>query len=714
MSILSSLNPEQRRAVETTKGPVLILAGAGSGKTKTLTHRIAYLITCKGVSPHNILAVTFTNKASQEMRERLHTLLNNEIMEPQMPFVGTFHALCVKILRSEIVRLGYNQSFTIFDDSDQQSLVKQVAKELEIDTDQFTPRSLLSTISTAKNALLDPQAFSENTGGYYEEIVSKVYTRYQARLHEHHALDFNDLIRLTVILFRDHADILEKYQKLFQYILVDEYQDTNHAQYMLVTMLAKKNRNIFAIGDDYQMIYSWRNANIENILNFEKDYPDTTIITLEQNYRSTQSILDAAGHIISKNPNQRHKKLWTNNEVGQPLTLFNAQDEKDEAFFVADTIRSLTHHKNRSFSDFVVLYRTNAQSRVIEEVFLKRNIPYRIIGGIKFYQRKEVKDMIAYLRLLENGSDSVSLERVVNEPRRGVGPKTLSLWHSFAQNSFGGDFILSGVSLFTNPDVIPSSRAKSIISLCEFILQIREEAKTTPLSQLFVKIFTDSGYEQSLNDGTPEGNARIENVQELFSLAKSYNKHGVSALRLFLEDVALSSDTDSVSVGEEAVHLMTVHSAKGLEFPFVFLIGMEEGLLPHSRAALSQHDMEEERRLLYVGVTRARQHAYLSFARHRLLFGSTQMNPPSRFLDDIPQELLEHVVKKHSSRNLTGSRSSFRSQKKSATFSDGDKVHHDDFGSGIIVSHDETTLTIVFAKHGIKKLLTSAAPLEKL
>ncbi|MFZ2187342.1 MAG: UvrD-helicase domain-containing protein [Candidatus Moraniibacteriota bacterium] len=744
------LNPEQLRAVLTTEGPVLILAGAGSGKTKTLTHRIAYLIDEKKVAPNTILAVTFTNKAAGEMRERIEALLaQSEAAEygglvlPQ--YIGTFHNICCRILRREIEALGYDKRFNILDSQDQESLVKKAMKALEIDPDQMRPRSLLDAISRAKNAFVDEKQYALQAGSYYEETVAKVYAHYQNALRTQNALDFDDLIMLTVKLFQEHPDVLEKYQKAFQYIMVDEYQDTNYPQYLLVHLLAKKHNNIFVIGDDYQSIYGWRQADIRNILNFEKDYAEAAVITLDRNYRSTQIILDAATGIIEKNVNQRHKKLWTDIETGELITLCPAEDEEAEARFVAETI-AREHAADRPYGHFAVLYRTNAQSRIIEEMFLRHSIRYRVVGGLKFYQRKEIKDMIAYVRLLENPRDTLALERIINEPKRGLGKATLEKWIQYGKEA-GVDLFDAGYKLTTDNSGLRETKTKAIRDFIDIFLRLRAEMdRRTEMRfpELLDKVSKESGYFSSLADGTTEGETRQENVQELLSVAKKYSDIALNeALHRFLEEVALSSDTDEISKESDEVHVMTIHSSKGLEFPVVFILGLEEGIFPHSRSTLSPQELEEERRLMYVGLTRAKEKIYLLYTEQRTIFGATQVNPPSRFLQEIPNHLIHEaervssgmlgkrhfqksfhrfpaVTKKHplSSTEVKGQVSPEGGTKIQPLGKDdvrpGDMVEHPQFGSGLIISISGTLATIAFKRSGVKKMMLGVAPLRKI
>lgn len=736
----TGLNPEQKRAVDTTEGPVLILAGAGSGKTKTLTHRIAYLLAGKGVAPESILAVTFTNKAAQEMRERVERMLEQAADSGgkhfRMPqFIGTFHNISARILRRDIDRLGYSKDFNIIDADEQIALVKKSMKELEMNPDQVKPRSILEAISGAKSRELSPDRFLSMAESYFEELVGKVYARYQQGLMEANALDFDDLILLTVRLLAEHPDVLERYQETFRYIMVDEYQDTNPLQYRLVKLLAAKYRNLFVIGDDYQSIYSWRQADIRNILSFETDYPEAVVITLDQNYRSTQIILDAATAVISNNANQRHKKLWTNEGAGDSIALYPAESEEDEAGFVAREIKTLVREKRLPYHSFAILYRTNAQSRNIEEAFLRENLPYRIVGGLKFYQRKEVKDVISYVRFLSNPKDFIALERVVNEPKRGIGPTTLKVWVDTARAK-GLDF-LSATGALKAENLLPERKIKTIENFTDLFAHwqdslLHEEGLT--LRMLLDVITRESGYLESLRDGTPEGEVREENVQELFSVAQKFDGVPVrEAISRFLEEVALASDTDGIDQRSDAIHLMTVHSAKGLEFPVVFIIGLEEGIFPHSRSALSAPELEEERRLMYVALTRAKTKAYLIHADMRTIFGSTQMNPPSRFVEEIPEAL---IIKRESN----GTHLSFSKPKRKSyaapirrftasakpaeiegetiapakDLRPGDMVEHQQFGSGLVIALDGSLVSVAFKRAGVKKMMLGVAPLRKV
>jgi len=740
IKLLENLNPEQRSAVETTEGPVLIIAGAGSGKTKALTYRVAYLIEEKKVSPRNILAVTFTNKAAQEMKERIVEILGGD--QNRVPVMGTFHSICVRILRHEIEKIGYKKSFNIFDDQDQKALMKRTMRELQIDEEQIKPKAVLHSISEAKNELIDADQYKAQVGSYYEEIIAKIYSAYQGKLKEQSGLDFDDILMNTVKIFQKYPEVLEKYQNHFHYVMVDEYQDTNHAQYTLVKILADKHKNLCVVGDDWQGIYSWRGANIQNILDFEKDYPEAKVIKLEQNYRSTQNILDAAYGVISKNVNRKDKKIWTENKGGHLLTSYEANNERDEAEFVISEIQKYKQKNKADFSDFVALYRTNAQSRMLEEAMLRNSIPYRIIGGVKFYQRKEVKDVVAYLRLIQNFTDEVSLERIINEPKRNIGDVSLANWMKYAKEN-KLDLVEAGFKIPKDDKLLKISKARleEIAKFSDFIKRMKEILPKMNLADFMEKVFKESGYEKSLTDGTEEGEMRLENIHELLTVAKKYDEYkSEEGLNLLLEEVALIADTDNIDQGKDSVHLMTLHSAKGLEFKVVFIVGLEEGILPHSRSVMNESEMEEERRLMYVGITRAKEKVYLLFTGERNIFGSTQINPPSRFINDIPEHLIEIEETKQTSTFFSdgNSKKSFyhRSSKKvkmkdvtfigknksadaseknqGSGFKDGDRVEHKAFGSGLIISTQGDVLTIAFKQVGLKKLSASVAPLKKI
>jgi DNA helicase-2/ATP-dependent DNA helicase PcrA len=701
-----TLNPEQRRAVKTIHGPVLILAGAGSGKTKTLTHRIAWLIHQERINPKNILAVTFTNKAAKEMKERLIALLTEHEPTALLPAIGTFHHICALLLRQEISVLGYSSTFTILNDQEQLGIIKQAAKTLEINTDQFQPRAILNTISRFKNSLIAPEQAATHADNYYEETIASVYTLYQKTLFERNALDFDDLIRLTIHLFQTIPELLEKYQKQFQYILVDEYQDTNHAQYTLIQLLSQQHHNLFAIGDDYQSIYGWRQADIQNILHFENDYPEAAIILLEQNYRSTQIILDAAQSVIQNNTQQRHKQLWTQQIDGDLITHVTLEDEKFEAEYVCQELDRLAK-TGVTLSDCAILYRTNSQSRVLEESLLKRTIPYTLFGGVKFYDRKEIRDVLAYLRLIHNPQDRFSFERILNVPRRNIGTATLKKWLALAEQKNQPLLTLTPQD-FAETTLRPSkiSAIQKFIQLIQTLTDIYTQSVS--LSAFIESLLEETRFLESLQDGTSEGETRQENVRELLSIATPLDTLDTqTALQTFLDEVALVSATESSST-TEGVQLMTLHSSKGLEFPIVFILGLEEGVFPHSRSQFSPQELEEERRLMYVGLTRARQKIYLLHAKQRTLFGATQINPPSRFIKEIPSHLIQkELLKKNKPRTISKIHSK-------EGFRPGDSILHPTFGQGIVITLQGDIITVAFQRKGIKKLSLSLAPITKI
>lgn len=606
--ILDGLNPSQTEAVITTSGPVLILAGAGSGKTKALTHRVAYLIEEKQIHPQNILAVTFTNKAAGEMVERINKLITSTF-SGKLPWMGTFHSICAKILRREIQVLDYTRSFTIYDRDESLTAVKNAMEEVNIDKKQFNPKTIQTYISGAKNEMMTPKEYARFSRGYFGEVVVRVYEAYEKELKAANALDFDDLLLKTVQIFEKYPEVLVSYQQLFQYILIDEYQDTNAVQYRFVKLLAEKHRNLCVVGDDFQAIYGFRGANFRNILDFEKDYPDAKIIKMEQNYRSTKNILEAAQQVIEKNIFRSDKSLWTENETGSPACIYEAKNELDEVEFIISEIKALSGF--HELNDFVILYRTNAQSRVLEEALMAHSIPYRLIGALRFYERKEIKDILSYLKLIANPNDKVSLKRIINVPTRGIGEKTYKEFNR------------------ENPKI------KQFLELMENLKL--ESEKLTP-EQLINTVITQTGYKSYLLDGTEEGESRFENVGELRSVAQK-----TDTLAEFLQNVALVSDIDNLDRNQQAVTLMTMHNAKGLEFPVVFIVGLEEGLFPHANSLLEPGELEEERRLCYVGMTRAEKRLYLSYASSRVIYGSIQVNPPSRFLSEISEELIERL-----------------------------------------------------------------------
>ena len=634
--IINGLNNKQKEAVLALDGPCLVIAGAGSGKTKVLTHKIAYMI-ANNIKPWNILAITFTNKAANEMKERAEKLVGDSAKDLWM---GTFHSICVRILRKYIDRIGFKTDFVIFDTSDQRTLVKECLKTLSIDDKMYTDRSVLAEISNAKNEMLEPSAYSiKYSGDFRKEKISAVYELYQKRLKENNAIDFDDIINFTIKILMDNSDVLEYYTEKFKYILVDEYQDTNKAQFTLVSLLASRYGNITAVGDNDQGIYSFRGADITNILNFEKDFPGTKIIKLEQNYRCTGNILKAANAVIKHNENKFDKKLWTENDEGELPCIYCGEDEYDEATYIVQEIAHLKREEYYKNSDFTVLYRMNAQSRAIEDILRREDIPYKIIGGLKFYERKEIKDIIAYLRLIQNTSDNLSLKRIINEPKRGIGKTSLDKIQEISETT--------GVSMY---EVIKNAAEYGLNRVAanakEFIEQIeslKEEKENIIISELIKLTLKRTGYTKALElENTVEAESRIQNLEEFLTVAIEFEEESAdNTLAEFLEGITLSSDIDGMEETEDSVTLMTLHSAKGLEFPVVFLVGMEEGIFPGYKSIGEPRELEEERRLFYVGITRAKQYLYLTCARHRTIFGSTSYNAISRFVKEIPDELLE-------------------------------------------------------------------------
>lgn len=721
-SIFENLNEKQQEAVRATEGPVLILAGAGSGKTRALTHRIAYLIQEKGVRPWNILAVTFTNKAAGEMKQRIANLLGEGDATPdQLPTVGTFHAVCAQILRRHIHLLGYENRFTIYDGNDQVVLMKEIMRDRHIDEKQLNPKAVLGHISQAKNMLMDWEAYAQHAHNTFTEKVAELYKPYQVRLANSQALDFDDLIMKTVQLFREYPEILDEHQERFKYISVDEYQDTNHAQYVLVKMLAAKYRNICVIGDPDQSIYSWRGANMQNILDFEKDYPEALVIKLEQNYRSTAMILNAAHGVIERNVRRKDKRLWTEREGGEKVRIMTTRDERDEALRVAEMVmKHVRTHETPDYREFAVLYRTNAQSRAIEEAFMRYGIPYKIVGNVKFYLRKEIKDLVAYLRVILNVDDSVSLLRIVNTPPRKIGPKTLEELQAFAVRN---DF--SMFRAMEHVDEIPelAGKAKAIHAFTQLIRHFQKLSEEFAVAGLIKHVISESGYKEFLlEDKSPEGESRFQNIQELVTVADKYE--GLEpriSLATFLEEISLVSDLDQVDDEQNGVTLMTLHSAKGLEFPVVFITGLEEGVFPHSRSLFEPQELEEERRLMYVGITRAMNVLYLLHAEQRMLFGEFKQNAPSQFLLDIPEDVIEGPPTQQPSHfKLDDEARPIPMEDgidyEPVTLADGDRVRHRSFGEGVVIGIRGGIATIAFKdpRIGIKKLAISIAPLEKL
>ncbi|MFD1483647.1 DNA helicase PcrA [Lacticaseibacillus baoqingensis] len=744
-ALLTGMNDKQTEAVLATEGPVLIMAGAGSGKTRVLTHRIAYLIEEKNINPWRILAITFTNKAAKEMKERVGKLLDAEVARDV--WVSTFHALCVRILRRDIEKLGYHRAFTIADPAEQLTLVKHIVADLNLDPKRYDPKAILSTISNAKNELLTPKDYAAQANSPFEKIVVEVYGEYQKRLRGDQALDFDDLIMLTIQLFQQDQETLAFYQRKFQYIHVDEYQDTNEAQYQLVSLLAQGYRNLCVVGDADQSIYGWRGANMQNILDFKDDYPDAQVILLEQNYRSTKNILAAANAVIKNNKTRQVKTLWTENQTGDKIVYYRAQSETDEAYFVIRTIEAQIAKHAHQYGDFAILYRTNAQSRAIEEAFVKSNIPYKMIGGHKFYDRKEIRDALAYFRLVVNPDDDMSFNRIVNEPKRGIGATSVEKLVAFAaQNGW------SLLEAAANAELSPVS-GKARKSLAEFGMTMQKLAvqrKDWSITQLMEHLLDDTGYLPALKaSDSVEAETRIDNLNELLSVTQQFDARyepedeNSDIFVDFLADLALLSDQDDVDEEAQEVTLMTLHAAKGLEFPVVFLVGMEEGLFPLSRAAMDETQLEEERRLAYVGITRAQKQLYLSNAYGRMLYGQRQNNPASRFIEEIDPELLEtagatqpksdipfinrtnRAVTPTYAKHPMGTKAKVVANHTSAPttkagrtiWQAGDKVQHRKWGVGTVVKvngkGDDQELDIAFPSQGVKRLLAAFAPIVK-
>ncbi|HAQ0172578.1 TPA: DNA helicase PcrA [Enterococcus faecium] len=737
--LLNGMNPRQKEAVLHTDGPLLLMAGAGSGKTRVLTHRIAYLIEEKEVNPWNILAITFTNKAAKEMKERVNAILASG---GEDVWVSTFHSMCVRILRRDVDFIGYNRNFTIIDSSEQLTLMKRILKELNIDPKKYDPRSILGTISQAKNSLQTPQDFAKMQGSYYEEIAAKCYAAYQKELQYNQCMDFDDLIMNTIRLFEEHPDSLTYYQNKFHYIHVDEYQDTNHAQYTLVNLLAGRFRNLCVVGDADQSIYGWRGADMQNILDFEKDYPDAAVILLEQNYRSTKNILSAANQVIENNSNRKPKNLWTENKEGNKITYYRADNERDETRFIVDRMQEEIRSNHRNYGDFAILYRTNAQSRVMEETLLKANIPYKMVGGHKFYDRKEIKDILAYLNVLANPQDSISFERIVNSPKRGIGPGSIEKLRSFASLH---EWPLLEAAQNVDLANIGGKAGQQLGAFGEMIQEVTQMIQYLTVTELTKEVLDRSGYLEDLKiQNTLEAQARIENLEEFLTVTQEFDKQfeqqneedadaPEEKLTVFLNDLALVSDIDNLEEDASQVTLMTLHAAKGLEFPVVFLIGLEEGVFPLSRALMEESELEEERRLAYVGITRAEEALYLTNAFSRTLYGRTQYNRPSRFVEEIDQELLEiEGMRPTPKKTPVFAKKTAYSYKqpetavvpsKSATggennsWKPGDKVKHKKWGLGTVVRVSGTSkdleLDVAFPSQGVKRLLAAFAPIEK-
>jgi len=747
MHILDDLNPPQREAVTTAEGPLLILAGPGSGKTRVIAHRIAYLVEMAGVAPWRIVSVTFTNKAAREMRQRVVAHLGEAADDLVL---GTFHAICARLLRVEGERAGLPRNFNIFDDADQMAMAKRAAEDAHVDTRRFKERAILSAISRAKSELVTPNEAAKAARDYWDEVVARTYERYQELLGENNALDFDDLILRTVQLFEGHAQVREKYQERFLHVLVDEFQDTNVAQYQLARLLAAKHRNICVVGDPDQSIYSWRSADIRNILNFERDYPDARIVLLEQNYRSTQTILDAAHAVISGNTQRKEKSLWTERGAGEPVVTYEAYDEEEEAGFVANEIPALERQGYRN-GDIAVMYRTNAQSRAVEEALISANVPYQLVGGTRFYERREVKDVIAYLRLVQSPYDAVSFARVVNVPGRGIGAKTVAEFERWARRlklpPYTALQVLAGQEGGREADLPDAERhpvaargAKALVGFLELLDELIAVGTKNPLSTLLDAVLERTAYRKYLYAEFEEAQAdeRWANVQELQNVAATYDELSPEeGLASFLESVALISDADTIAEsegGRDRVTLITLHSAKGLEYPVVFMTAMEEGVLPHIRSFDDPGQMEEERRLCYVGMTRAKERLYLLRAFRRHAMGSASHAPPSRFLRDIPAELVAQrsAVADEAAAVARGPqrfRGALTRREEPGTgeeggrpggaFSGGEKVRHARFGEGIVVAcvdrGDDQEVTVSFkGAAGLKKLMLSFAGLERV
>ena len=636
--ILADLNPPQQEAVQHTDGPLLILAGAGSGKTRVITRRIAYLIARRGVQPWNILAVTFTNKAASEMRKRVEQLLGARGLGVAL---GTFHSTCVRILRKWHVELGFRSSFVIYDDADQLGVIRDCLKALNLSEKALSPRSILARISRAKNEMLTTGEYAATAADFTEERTAKIYSMYQERLRASHAVDFDDLLMLTVLLFRDHPHILEHYEHLWRYVLVDEYQDTNQAQYQIVNFLSRRHGNLCVVGDDDQSIYRWRGADLNNILDFERDHPGCRVIKLEQNYRSTQNILDAAGGVVANNAGRKGKTLWTENPAGEAIVVYQASDEQVEAGFIVERIRELAAEQGHSLDDFAVFYRTNAQSRVLEDALRRAVTPYVIVGGLRFYERKEVKDLLAYLRLVANPDDAQSFKRIVNVPARGIGATSVEKLEGLAQSERVS--IWEACARIASRKILGPKILKALEGLVALVEKTRAKLDVLTPPELIVELLEATGYLADLkNEGTIDAQSRMENLQELVSAAREFMDQSEDrSLQAFLDSVALIADIDTLAEGKGTVTLMTLHSAKGLEFPVVFMTGMEEGVFPHTRSLSEDAELEEERRLCYVGMTRAEQRLFLTSAMSRRLYNSDSYNLPSRFLDELPEKLVE-------------------------------------------------------------------------
>ncbi len=691
--MINNLNEMQRQAVETTDGPLLVLAGAGSGKTKVLTTKVAYLVEKKQINPYNILAITFTNKAAKEMKQRIHKMLGQIAYDIQ---ISTFHSLGLLIIKENYIKLGYNKQITILDTEDVLTIIKKIIKEKNLDPKIYNPRTIRNKISSAKSELIDKDSYGKFAHSDYEKIIEDIYKKYEQKLKTNNSLDFDDLLTLPIKLFKDNKDILKQYQERFKYILIDEYQDTNEAQYTLIKMLSSKYKNICVVGDIDQSIYGFRGANYQNILNFEKDYPNAVTIKLEENYRSTKNILNAANEVIKNNKKRKEKTLWTQNEEGEKIKYHRAYDEKDEAHYVVDKIKRLIKDGTLK-SDIAVLYRTNAQSRNIEEELLEENIPYKVVGSFYFYNRKEIKDLISYLKLIYNQNDDVSLMRIINVPKRQIGTKTIENLSTKA--------IEHNCSLYSAIDSGKELLFKNIIE------EIKTESENISLTELVDLVLGKTGLRKSLqNEKTIEAEIRLENLEEFKSITKNFEENsGIISLEDFLQEISLVSDIEEHKNNNDVVTLMTVHSAKGLEFDNVFIVGLEEGIFPHINSLDSDDDLEEERRLCYVAITRAKKNLYLLNAKRRLIYGNTNINPPSRFINEIDARYLESDIKSEKPKIIKKSMID-----KDATYKVGEKVIHDIYGEGIIINVG-SVLTIAFShKYGIIKIMKGHKSIKKV
>lgn len=696
---LDNLNDKQKEAVLYNDGPLLIIAGAGAGKTKTLTTKIAYLIEEGLAAPYNILAITFTNKAAKEMRDRLYLLIGDEARKLQ---VSTFHSFGLKLLRENYELLGYDRNFVIMDSDDSLTVVKKIIKDLNYDPKIYNPKAIRNKISSCKNELISVHDYERYAVSDYEQVIQKVYEKYEHKLKTNNSVDFDDLLILPIKLFKEHRDVLEKYQDLYKYVLIDEYQDTNEAQYILTKMISEKNRKITCVGDDSQSIYSFRGANYKNILNFEKDYKDAKTILLEQNYRSTGNILDAANQVIKNNRDRKDKNLWTNKGPGDKIKYYRAYNERDEAQYIIRKIKELVN-RDVEYKDIAILYRTNAQSRVVEEEMLKENLPYRVIGSFYFYSRKEIKDLIAYLRLIHNSKDNISLLRVINTPKRGIGLKTIENLTIRADSE--------GISIY---DAIESGKELEFKNTIEKLKSIAEDLT---LTELIDKVLDASGMKKELeSEQTLESEVRLENLEEFKSITKAFEeKEGLISLEDFLLEISLVSDVEEYKDDPNRISLMTVHSVKGLEFDHVFVIGMEEGLFPHMNSLMENGALEEERRLCYVAITRARDDLHLVNARRRTLFGKEQVNPVSRFISEINPDLLETNVKDEIPKKEEKIDTAEMFREEDVDYKVGDFVYHETFGTGKVVEVTNTLVSVAFKHpHGIKKLMKNHKKLSKI